>query len=50
MSRGAEFGWLGVIKLWAPEWAWGRGGFPHEFNLRRGKAVGLVDEVAQRAL
>src|ERR1039458_648479 len=28
----------------------GRGGFPHEINLRRGQGVGLVDEVAERAL
>jgi len=28
----------------------GRGGWPHEINLRRGQAVGLVDEVAERAL
>jgi hypothetical protein len=27
-----------------------RGGFPHQLNLRRGRAVGLVDEVAERAL
>jgi hypothetical protein len=28
----------------------GRGGFPHEINLRRGQGVGLVDEVAEGAL
>ena len=27
----------------------GRGGFPHQSNLRRGQAVGLVDEVAEDA-
>ena len=27
-----------------------RGGFPHEFNLRRCQGVGLVDEVAEGAL
>ena len=26
------------------------GGFQHELNLRRGQAVGLVDEVAEGAL
>jgi hypothetical protein len=28
----------------------GRGGFPHESNLRRGQGVGFVDEVAKVAL
>ena len=28
----------------------GRGGLPHEINLRRGEAVGLVDEVAEGVL
>ena len=28
----------------------GRGGFPHETNLRRGQGVGLLDEVAEGAL
>ena len=28
----------------------GRGGFPHQSNLRRGQAVGLVCEVAEGAL
>ena len=28
----------------------GRGGLPHESNLRRGQGVGLVDEVAEGAL
>jgi hypothetical protein len=28
----------------------GRGGLPHQFNLRLAQAVGLVDEVAERAL
>ena len=28
----------------------GRGGLLHEFNLRRGQAVGLIDEVAEGAL
>ena len=28
----------------------GRGGFPWQLNLRRGQAVGLVNEVAERAL
>jgi hypothetical protein len=28
----------------------GRGGLPHEFNLRRGQAVGLIHGVAERAL
>jgi hypothetical protein len=28
----------------------GRGGLPHQGNLRRGQGVGLVDEVAERAL
>ena len=28
----------------------GRGRFPYQTNLRRGQAVGLVDEVAERAL
>ena len=28
----------------------GRGGFPHEGDLRRGQGVGLVDEVAEGAL
>lgn len=28
----------------------GRGGLPHEINLRRGQGVGLVDEVAEGAL
>ena len=28
----------------------GRGGLPHWLNLRRGQAVGLADEVAERAL
>ena len=27
-----------------------RGGLPHEFNLRRGQAVGLIDQLAERAL
>ena len=26
----------------------GRGGLPHEINLRRSQGVGLVDEVAER--
>jgi hypothetical protein len=28
----------------------GRGGLPHEFNLPQGQAIGLIDEVAERAL
>jgi hypothetical protein len=28
----------------------GWGGLPHEFNLHRGQALGLIDEVAERAL
>ena len=28
----------------------GRGGFPHEIDLRRGQGVGLVDEVEEGAL
>ena len=28
----------------------GRGGLPHQGDLRRGEGVGLVDEVAERAL
>jgi len=28
----------------------GQGGLPHQPNLRRGRAVGLVDEVAKHAL
>ena len=28
----------------------GWGGFPHEFNLRRGQRVGLIDEVAEGTL
>ena len=38
-----------LIRLRAAAWHVGRSAFPHQFNLRRDQAIGLVDEVAEGA-